>query len=306
MQSGDPLVSIVIATYNGARYLREQMASVLAQTYPSMEIIAIDDCSSDDTVAILHEIVGSDSRIKIFRNEANLGHIKTFERGISLCSGEYISLCDQDDAWDTNKVRAMMDAWEDDADLIYCDSLFVDESGNSLGRKVSDIKNLTSYTSAIPFIIGNTVPGHAAMFTKELARQTMPFPSAIIHDWWLAFVAAANGKVQFFDKPLVKYRQHSGNVIGAIKVKGRKKKSKEDKQALIRERVGLFYKICPASSDAKEVLQEVVRSYASFSLVNNWRRMMVFFKYQEQLLATKKRSPFRKWLFCVKMFFTIQ
>ncbi|MFN8888649.1 MAG: hypothetical protein ACK5WF_14405, partial [Cyclobacteriaceae bacterium] len=162
-------------------------------------------------------------------------------------------------------------------------------------------------SSPIPFIIGNTVAGHAAIFRKELIKSILPFPSIVIHDWWMAFMAATQGPVQYVDKPLILYRQHAGNVIGAIKVKGqKKKKDKSELQNRIRERMALFAQSCPENHAAKKLLSQLASSYSSFSLSNNFFRMNLFFAQQEQLLATKKRSPFRKWLFCVKMFFTIQ
>ena len=302
-----PLVSIVIATYNGATFLRQQLDTVIAQTYSRIEIIVIDDRSSDSTLSILNEYAGRNSNLKIYQNEVNLGHIKTFERGISFCTGEYIFPCDQDDVWDNNKLLLMMKALEKDSPVIYCDSAFIDDQGNSLHRKISDIKNLKTYESVLPFIIGNCVSGHAAMFTRKIALQAMPFPPTIIHDWWLAFVASTQGKIQFLDLPLVQYRQHTGNVIGAIKIKGRKKKKPAiDALTLIRTRVAAFNEACPESHDAKPVLRNIMKSYSSFSLANNFLRMTTFFKYKEQLLATKKRTPIRRWLFCVKIFFAIR
>src|SRR5579859_1282764 len=291
-----PLVSIVLATYNGAPFLREQLESVFQQTYKSLEIVVVDDCSSDSTVSLLQEYAARNSNLRIYQNEVNLGHIKTFERGMSLCTSDFISLCDQDDVWDLNKVSLMMEAWDKDSPIIYCDSMFIDDEGNSLERKISGIKNLKTYSSTLPFIIGNCVSGHAAMFRKRLVLDAMPFPPTIIHDWWLAFVASTRGTIQYLDLPLVKYRQHTGNVIGAIKIKGRgKKKHKVDALTLIRTRVAAFYRICPDSHEAKPVVGNIVKSYSSFSLANDFLRMRIFFRYKDQLLATKKRSAIRRW-----------
>lgn len=302
-----PSVSIVLATYNGEKYLREQLDSLFAQTYPLLEIIAVDDCSSDSTVAILREYAAAHPILHIFQNEVNLKHNRTFERGIQLAKGDCIAMCDQDDIWLPEKISSLMAQWLPDSLLIHCDSEFIDEDGESLNRKISSIKNLQTYSSPIPFIIGNTVAGHAAIFRKELIKSILPFPSIVIHDWWMAFIAATQGPVQYVDKPLILYRQHAGNVIGAIKVKGqKKKKDKSELQQRIRERMKLFSQSCPENHAAKKLLGQLASSYSSFSLSNNFLRMRLFFTHQEQLLATKNRTPFRKWLFCVKMFFTVQ
>lgn len=304
--SSKPLVSVVIATYNGERFLRAQLDSLFNQTYSNLEVIAIDDCSSDSSVQILNAYASRHSNMKVFVNDKNLRHVKTFEKGISHTTGDYISLCDQDDVWDATKIEETMNAFSERVLLTYCDSLFVDENGRSLERKISDIKNLTDYTDALPFLIGNTVAGHACIFKRELIKKLFPFPSNIIHDWWLAYVASLHGSIRFVNKPLVKYRQHSNNVIGAIKVKGRKSAREKDKNQLIRDRVQLFLEKCPDSnSEVKNVLATLHQSYSDFSLANNFRRMNLFFRHERQLLATKKRSAIRKWLFCIKMFFKI-
>ncbi len=300
-------VSIVLATYNGEKYLREQLDSLFAQTHPLLEIIAVDDCSSDSTVAILNEYAAAHPKLHVYHNEVNLKHNRTFERGIMLAKGDCIAMCDQDDIWLPEKISSLIKQWRPDSLLIHCDSEFIDADGKTLNQRISDIKNLQTYSSPVPFIIGNTVAGHAAIFRKELIKTILPFPSIVIHDWWMAFVAATQGPVQYVDQPLIRYRQHAGNVIGAIKVKGQKrKKDKSELQLRIRERMNLFYQSCPENHFAKKLLGQLAHSYSSFSLSNNFTRMNLFFAHQEQLLATKKRSPFRKWLFCVKMFFTVQ
>jgi len=302
-----PTVSIVLATYNGEKYLREQLDSIFAQTFPLLEVIAVDDCSSDSTVAILKEYAAAHPILQIYQNEVNLKHNRTFERGIMLAKGDCIAMCDQDDIWLPEKISTLIEQWKPESLLIHCDSEFIDAEGKSLHRKISDIKNLQTYSSPVPFIIGNTVAGHAAIFRKELIKTILPFPSIVIHDWWMAFIAATQGPVQYVDQPLIRYRQHAGNVIGAIKVKGqKKKKDKSELQLRIRERMKLFFQSCPEDHSAKKLLGQLAHSYSSFSLSNDFLRMNLFFSNQEQLLATKNRSSFRKWLFCVKMFFTVQ
>jgi len=300
-----PLVSVVIATYNGERFLRQQLDSLFSQTYTNLEIIAIDDCSSDSSVQILNEYAAVHLNMKVFENESNMKSVKTFERGALLASGDFINFCDQDDIWNQQKIAESVSAWESGTGLVYCDSLFIDENGNSLGRKLSDIKILESHSNPLPFLIGNCVSGHAALYSRQLVLEAIPFPNDILHDWWLAFVVAATASIKFIDQPLVQYRQHQENVIGAIKTKGRKKKVDVNKNQVIRGRISAFNAKCPTGSPHKKVIQEIDDAYATFSLKNNLKRIMIFFKYRHLLLATKKRSSFRKWLFCLKMFVKI-
>lgn len=304
--SDTQLVSIVMAIYNGERFLREQLDSIFNQTYPNFEVIAVDDCSTDSSVQILNEYAATHSNMTVHKNERNQGYIKTFERGIELSSANYVSLCDQDDWWAPTKIEETMCAFDDAVLISHCDSLFVDQNGNGLGRKISDEKNLRDYHNALPFIIGNTVAGHAAIFKRDLLNKSYPFPENLIHDWWLAYVATLYGTIRFVNKPLVKYRQHNDNVIGAIKVKGRKRESRLDGNQQVRRRIQIFLEKCPNSNtEVKNVLHSLQKSYANFFWRNNFRRMIIFFRYKESLLATKKRSGFRKWLFCFKMFFKI-
>ncbi|MFN8888482.1 MAG: glycosyltransferase, partial [Cyclobacteriaceae bacterium] len=154
-----PSVSIVLATYNGEKYLRAQMDSLFAQTYPLLEIIAVDDCSSDSTVAILKEYAAVHPILHIYQNEVNLKHNRTFERGIRLAKGDCIALCDQDDIWLPEKISTLMEQWMPDSLLIHCDSEFIDAEGKSMNRKISDIKKLHTYSTHIHFIICNTEAG---------------------------------------------------------------------------------------------------------------------------------------------------
>src|SRR5271155_1786606 len=110
LMSEVPLVSIVLGTYNGEAFIKEQILSVLAQTYTSFEVIAIDDGSSDGTVSILREYAARDQRIRVIANERNLGFVRNFEKGCSLAKGKFIALCDQDDYWFPEKVAKMVAA----------------------------------------------------------------------------------------------------------------------------------------------------------------------------------------------------
>lgn len=99
-----PLISIVMATYNGEKYLREQVDSLLAQSYPSLEFVFVDDASSDASLAILQEYALRDSRIRLILNPVNQGLLATFETGIRAAKGEIIALADQDDVWMPEKL----------------------------------------------------------------------------------------------------------------------------------------------------------------------------------------------------------
>ncbi len=311
-KEGMPAVTIVIATYNGALFLSQQMESVVAQSYPNIEIIAVDDCSTDATVEILESFQVKYPHIKIIRNQQNLGYIKNFEKGCKLASGEYIALCDQDDVWYPDKIKKMQAAIGS-YPLIYCDSVLCDENLQPIGVNISDRGNCRDYDNPLQQAVFCRIYGHATLIRKDFLQKAIPFLEVIPHDWWLSYMATLYGGIKYLNEPLVNYRQHSANIFGAAGGKSRKhnKINKAEKNRLemrrIRIRIKIFYDKCPAELvKEKEVLRRLVKSYESFSLVNNFNRMLLFFKYQHQLLASKKRSAIRKYLFCFKMFVMIK
>lgn len=306
-----PLVSVVLATYNGERFLRTQLDSIVQQTYPNLEVVVVDDRSTDTTVAILNEYAARYPYLRVIVNETNLGYIGNFEKGMLLASGELIALSDQDDIWHLHKLRTLVDAMGD-ADVVYGDSRLIDDQDGPIGTNFSGIRQLQNFDSCLSFVIGNTVSGHGMLIRKELVHRSMPFPRTVPHDHWLCFVATFRQPVRYVPQVLVDYRQHASNVFGILPVvNGVKrihpKKPEAQKLREIRERAQILYDKCPTELLLeKKILGRLNRSYKSFSLPNNFIRMVAFFQYRNELLATKKRTPFRKWLFCFKMFVKIK
>lgn len=299
-----PLVSIALATYNGEKYLPQLLDSLFSQTYPDIEIIAVDDISSDNTAAILQQYAAQHVNMKVYVNEVNLGYVKNFEKVISLCSGDYISPCDQDDCWLPEKVKRKVEEIGD-FPMIYCDSLIADENLKPTGRKISDAVACRTYTSCLNYAVVANVYGHASLFKKSVYTSAPNFPLYITHDWWLAFNASLYGGIKFLPEALILYRQHPHNLFGVIGSKGKaqNKQKKSKDQADQRGRINVFYEICPdALTKEKKVLYKLKKSYESFSLSNNFLRMFTFFSNYKTLLAVKKRNTVRKLLFCFKMF----
>jgi len=321
------LVSIVLTTYNGENFLKQQIDSLIEQTYPNIEIIAMDDGSKDNTVTILNEYAARHSNINVIQNEVNLGFIKNFEKGCALSNGHFIAFSDQDDVWDLGKIKKMVEAIGD-YPMIYADSMVCDENLKPTGKKISDITLCKDYSSCLEYAIFARIYGHALFFRKSFYEKINPFPDIIPHDWWLAYNATLQGGFKFLPEVLVYYRQHSSNlygIVGGIKgnagkttkkdvkpnliVENKRDKSEEIKieREKIRSRVRLFYNICPDEFvTEKKVLKDIVATYEKFSLRNNFKRMFIFFHYHKLLLAVKKRSLLRQYLFCLKMFTTIK
>jgi glycosyltransferase involved in cell wall biosynthesis len=214
LENNTPTVAVVVATYNGATYLRAQLESIVQQTYKPSQIIIVDDASVDDTITIAHAFAAAHPEVMVVQNETRLGYIKNFEKGMLLANASYVALSDQDDIWVPNKLEVLMHAIGDQL-LAYSDSELIDANGDLLHKKMSTIKNQLAYHTPIMYTIGAWAPGHAMLFKKELIDKAAPFPALVTHDFWLGFVATCYSRVVYVNEPLVHYRQHMQNAIGA-------------------------------------------------------------------------------------------
>lgn len=206
-----PFISVALATYNGERYLREQLDSVLAQTGVAIEIVAVDDGSTDGTIAILNDYARRDARLKVYANPRNLGVGPAFEHAMSLASGELIAPCDQDDVWSADKL-ARLAGVIGECDLAYCDSLFVDAGGATMNERISDRMPMMRGRHPMAFTLRNSVSGHASLIRRSLFEIARPFPAAMYYDWWLALCAATRNGIAYLDAPLVHFRRHTATV----------------------------------------------------------------------------------------------
>jgi hypothetical protein len=225
-----PLISIALCTYNGERFLRGQVESLLAQDYPSFEIVAVDDASTDGSASTLDAIAARDPRLRVFRNATNLGFRLNFERAMGLCRGELIAPSDQDDLWRKDKLRLLQGALGDAA-AAYCDSELIDARGRLLGRRLSQKFRMARIDEPASFLFDNCVAGHALLLRRTLLERALPIPEGMFHDWWLAFVAAAAGGIAWCPEPLVQYRQHAGTVTDIAHLRRRPRKAPGHSQA---------------------------------------------------------------------------
>ena len=203
-----PLVSVALCVYNGERYLREQLDSILAQEGVRIEVVAVDDCSTDGSLALLEAYAARDARLRVHPNATNLGHLSSFDKAMGLCTGALIAPSDQDDIWHPRKLQRLLAAIGD-ADLAYCDSEYIGCDGTPLGRRISDdLDTMHAGSDPLRFVFQNTVSGHALLVRREVFLAARPFPELLYHDWWLALRAAAGNGVAYVDEPLVQFRRH--------------------------------------------------------------------------------------------------
>jgi glycosyltransferase involved in cell wall biosynthesis len=295
-----PLVSIAMATYNGANYISHQIRSIVQQSYQNLEIIITDDASTDSTPAVLEDFRNKHPNIKIFSNQANLGITATFEHSIRNCRGDYIAISDQDDIWEPDKISLLLNAIGSE-DAIYSDSELVDKNGQSKNILISSLVNLKSFYSGIPFLMGICLPGHTLLLQGDFARYILPFPRSIMYDRWISFCAAANNGIKYLDMPLVKYRQHETNSFGVGKARNKSNQSTK-KQKFHRKLLEL--KACENAPIRDRETSDLLREMLlHFSPKPSLSRSIFFFKNRNKLLVIKKKNGIRKILYCLKMFF---
>jgi len=228
-------VSVALATHNGSRFVAEQVRSILSQTRPIDELVVSDDASGDDTVAIIERLVGEhvastgrEVRITVLRNTPPLGVTANFEQAMSAASGDLIALADQDDVWHADRVAAAEEVFVErpEIDLVASDARLVDAEGNALGRTMLQTLGVTRDQLARlegelmfgELLKRNLLTGATMMVRRDLVERATPFPSSWVHDEWLALVASLSGGVTVIDRPLIDYRQHGANQIGAERV----------------------------------------------------------------------------------------
>ena len=217
MSTDLPLISIAMTTYNGEKYIKEQINSLLKQTYKNIEIVICDDKSSDNTVKIIEEFAKEFKQISFYKNEENLGFKKNFEKSITLCKGQYVAFCDQDDFWLEDKVESLFNNLKD-YDLVCSDAFVTDKNLNNLGYTLKEsmkIKNIpTTKEEQIKHLIHhNFVQGASILCKKDFLLKYLPIPEYFVyHDWYFAICAALNNGIKYVDKPTLKYRQHGNNV----------------------------------------------------------------------------------------------
>ena len=218
-------ISVALCTYNGARFIREQLESIAFQTKLPDEVIVCDDGSSDGTPDIVAQFaMKAPFKLEYSKNPSRLGVSKNFERAISLCTGDIVFLCDQDDVWMPLKIATMVPPFlaNEKVGLVFSNAMLTDSRLNPLGHTVWDTfrfdkrcQQALKGDKAISFLIrSNVVTGATAAFRMTLRNKLLPFPELLTHDAWLAIIAAATSQIEPIDLPLIMYRQHEKNVTG--------------------------------------------------------------------------------------------
>jgi glycosyltransferase involved in cell wall biosynthesis len=234
-------ISVAMCTYNGEKFLGEQLESIATQTLLPSELVVCDDCSADSTPDIVAAFAKSAPfGVKFHRNPQNLGSTKNFEQAIGLCRGEYIALADQDDWWSADKLELSANALHDrDAGGVFSDGFLMDETSQLTGETLwaavrfgnqREISRFRERDSAIAILLrGNVVTGATVVFRKSLRECFLPFPKEWVHDGWLAWMLVLHSRMILLKEPLIRYRLHSTQQVSvpARSIMGRLQRARE-------------------------------------------------------------------------------
>ncbi|MBR6871881.1 MAG: glycosyltransferase family 2 protein [Ruminococcus sp.] len=210
--------SVVICTYNGERFIAEQINSILAQTRRVDEILLFDDGSTDSTLSIAGQLLSKGGiPYRITKNEQNKGVARNFIDGAQQASGDYIFFSDQDDVWKKTKVEIFHRHIVRTGKMLYfSDGIVVDEDlvqTGTLWRSVGFDHRREDIS--VTMFIKDIVTGAASAVSREVAAMAADIPPNVLHDRWLSLIAAANDSIEFIRSYTFYYRQHSNNVVGA-------------------------------------------------------------------------------------------
>ena len=279
------LVSVVMCTYNGSRFVAEQIESICNQTYEQLELIIVDDASSDNTFEIITQYADKDARIRAYRNDKNLGFNLNFNKACKLATGEFIAIADQDDIWEKKKIEKLVDKINEHADtlLTHCISARFEQFGK-FHMKSHKLVNYHAGNDVRNFFLANYISGHNQLLRRELLEKSLPFPGNVYYDWWLAAVASVNGKIEPVPEILVWHRMHDSNATGAAKPK-----IYLYKQVMVI--LPQLMTIKGMTPEAKEFGMQLLNYYSAFPAKKfSWPLFFFLMKHAKIVFAHKKRA----------------
>jgi len=217
-------VSVAMATYNGEKYLKQQVDSILSQLGDEDELVVSDDHSSDGTLSIIEQYMKEDPRVKLFMNEES-GVISNFDNALKHTRNDIIFLSDQDDIWKPEKVKTVKAYYEKNpkVQMIMSDITVVDNDLNTTIDSFYEFRG--SRSGVIKNIIKNSYIGCAMSFRRELKEQILPIPRNVpMHDMWIGLVADLNKSALLIPEKLIYYRRHDANVTSVENTSSLKEK----------------------------------------------------------------------------------
>lgn len=290
------MINILLATYNGEKYIRTQLDSILDQSYTDFRILIRDDGSTDGTASIVKEYAEKHDNIEVLTNSESCGGAAAnFFTLMNNASSDYVMFCDQDDFWLPNKVAVSMEAMEeaekkyghDVPILVYTDYKPVDEVLNSIEMDKSSNMVYKHYDQVNRLLIQNYITGCTMMINKKLnSIAAVEYSKEILmHDWWVALCASAMGHIVYRDEITMLYRQHQSQSVGAINVKSFQYRIKKflnpetknmDKKCILQAQ----YFLRKYSKQLSPEVRKTIRLFANIEKYPKIRRMHILLRGQ--------------------------
>ncbi len=288
-------IDILLATYNGEKFLREQLDSILNQTYKNFNLIISDDGSNDKTLQILKEYKEKDNRVIVYNHKENLGVISNFEFLLEKVNSKYFMFSDQDDVWNNTKIEKSLDKLKsENADLVYTDLEIVDENLKTIYPSYWKYKKIYSkiikYNNFNALYLNNFVTGCTILAKSKYISDILPLPKTskyVLHDYWTALVISANGKISYLSETTIKYRQHTENRVGSSRKSDQIDDFKELRDMFINVKIEHF-----------EILKRYQGRIKSQKITRYTNEALEYF----ELLKNVKIINFRKWILYFKLY----
>jgi len=287
-------ISVALCTYNGERFLKEQIDSILNQSVSVNEIVVCDDCSSDSTKNILNEYLEKHPTLfRLYFNEENLRSNKNFEKAIGLTTGDYIFLSDQDDIWRGDKVEKTLEIFAKDstAEGVFSDAHFINENSTKILQELSLWESVCFFHESITqtadlkkslLNIGNFLTGATLCLKKEVKAFSIPFLTSknFIHDEWFAFVLTDRNTLRFSTEQLISYRLHSNQQLGVGEIK-KPKKALQNKRQI--NRLMLGFSAANSFKDAKSKVRLNFSQYQKYNELFQLHHLPIFKEIAEEM-----------------------
>lgn len=279
------LVSVIMCTYNGSKFVDEQVQSILDQEYQNFELIIVDDCSTDNTLELLLIWQNKDQRITVHQNESNLGYNKNFEKAIQLGSGDLFALADQDDIWLPQRISKTVAQFKVPG-VVLAHSKSVRLEGKELKYHLAKLHYHFSGNDTRKLFFFNQVMGHDMTFSKALVPNIVPIPQGMSYDWWIAVIATCYGNIAAVDEYLVHHRIHSTNNFFS------KEATSKKKELDLVETLEIFRAIPSLKKNAKTYLAQEIALLRKHESVKgfDWKLFKFLYANRHIIFGHKRRT----------------
>lgn len=292
-------IDILLATYNGEKFVKEQIESILNQTYENFNLIISDDASTDNTLNILEEYEKKDTRIKVFKKEKNKGLIDNFEFLLKNVTSDYFMFSDQDDIWKKDKIEKSINKLKEESlGLVYTDLEIVDEKLNviypSYWKYKQIYKKIIKYNNFEALYLNNFVTGCTILAKSKYIKDILPLPrnsKFVLHDYWTALIISAKDKISYVEEPTIQYRQHKNNRVGSSRKSDQLENFEDLRNLFIKVKIEHFevFKENIEKIKTKEISKytnEALKYFENLKKVKyinlkNWNLFFRLYKYEE-------------------------